>query len=714
MRSALVDRAIVICISAALALWTCCLVILLHVAFDASGESTLVAISATLMGFSFAVVLPGRLVRAVWRVGRWVGLGGALAAVPGAVGPTQSRTREARAMMRLLAAASVLATVGGVVSMGAVHLCRTITDALTDALLFSRAGWTLCKLILQFAAMLPMAGGAAVVFLVLGMIRTGSGRDIYASVFREWMWGVAIGLGAFGVCWEIGLDVRALAATTAVVLVAAAAVILQRRRVTTRPVWLQWPVESPTVGRRAGIALTFGILALAIVLQLRLAGDAVGIGTGAGGCWAAVSLGLLAHFLRIADRRSRPPGKRPRVGATVGLFAGLLLQGSLLVSATGGGAVRVVCVAFAVALQVPIAAMGGGILSRQRRMFAYAGGRARSYVSSASGGAGVAIVVYVIVASVPSGPLIVLAAAFGLCAIAVVAGIALTRRTADQLKWAATGVTLLLALTAAMLGAIRGARGRFGMLRAGVWLTTVSGARTSSRPQRSQGVLPHPPTWRGEGIDAVLRDILSERRGRWIAAVTSRSDLPPNVGRGVHVMVCSPDPSAVPSGAWDDPFVVGSDAGFFRADRHTRRRFDGALLAVIPADHPQGWRCYGERTVRRFLHRLNPDGVGVLRLQSRDGGMGLALAAARAFHDAVGTCWVAFEHRDGQVDLLLAGPVSRIRRPRNRGGLIVFRGRRLWYEWSGVAPLRVVRPRASRAGGPSVGDFVRRLESLPH
>jgi len=243
MRSALIDRAVVIWIAAALLIWLCCLATLWGWAFDTSGRSALVTLSAALLAIALAVLLPGRVARTALRLARRMGASNALTAALAAAGPTRPRRpREVRAMMRLLATVTVLAALCGLVSTGGVFVGAMIADALAGAMLFSPAAWIVCSLLIQMAGMFPMALGVAVVLLVSGMVRMGSGRDIYATVFREWLWALAIALGVFGACWRFGLNVPAVAVTMAPVLGAAALLVAGRQGATVRPQRVQRPI----------------------------------------------------------------------------------------------------------------------------------------------------------------------------------------------------------------------------------------------------------------------------------------------------------------------------------------------------------------------------------------------------------------------------------------------------------------------------------------
>lgn len=718
MKAALIDRTIVIWLASALVVWTCCLVVLWGWAFDTSGGSALMTLAATLLAVCLASGVPGRVVRLTRRVLSWLNFGDSLAIALSADGPKRSRPGEARAMMRLLAGVAIGAIVGGLASTAAIFLARGLAERLTEEVLFSPAAWAVCKLVIQFVGMFPLAAGAGLLFLASAMVRAGSGRDVYASVFREWVWSLAIGVGVFAACRQFGVNLLALAGIMALAMLGGAAAIFQRQVPSVRPGVVRRPIEAPGLGRQLGVLGTFAAVALAGQLQLRLLTDVVGIGQVGRACWIAISAGLVCIALRRTDRKSRPPGGGQRIGATIGVVAAGLLQAALVIAAADCGNAKFICYALAAACQVPMTALAGVIVSRQRRLFAYAGGRARGYLCYSTGGAGLALLCYLLAAAVPSDSsimptavLAMLVAALGLCAAGVLGGILLAKRAREQLRWSATGVVLMCAVTAGLLGTINQVTIRIGPASPGAWLTAVGQQRGGGKVV--QGYLPDPALWRGETIDQALLGILAAGKGRWLAAAGAMADLPASVPAGVHLFVCSPDPTALRPGAWEDPLIVGIEGDFFSVGHLQRQRYDGVLLSLLPAEHPDAWRCYNERAVEMLVKCLTPGGPAVLRIQADDGGMAVALAAAATFADAIGRCWVAVENGHGRVDMLVAGPADRLDLPPPTPGRLLTTVGQLRYEWPQVArPLRVVQWNRTRRRAPSVRDFMDKLAGL--
>jgi hypothetical protein len=171
-----------------------------------------------------------------------------------------------------------------------------------------------------------------------------------------------------------------------------------------------------------GIIGAFAVLVLAMLIQGRLLGDLGGLHLGVQAGWTAISVFILAWFLRRVDRKSHPPGRSQAIGAVVGISAILVIQSALAMRYAAGGQVAAVCMTLAGSAQIPLAALAAILLSRQRRLFAAAGGRARNYVASAALGAALAMVCALAAGALPSGRVALLISAMVLCGTAVAAG----------------------------------------------------------------------------------------------------------------------------------------------------------------------------------------------------------------------------------------------------------------------------------------------------
>jgi len=702
MRPVHIDRLSVVLIAAPLVVWAGCLTVLWGWAFDSSGASMLISLAAMMFAVRATIPLPGRAARATQRLLVWMKLQDVLAMELAVASARRTGRREARAMVRLLAAATIFAVGCSFISTLAIFAGSAAAEALGRQYLWAPLAWAALKLLVQFAGMIPVALGISVAFLAAATVRRGSGRDVYASVCRDWLWGIAAGLAAFGVLWHAGLNIPAVVLTAAVVLLVLAAVLYQRPGVAIRPRRLARLIETSPQRRHRLTGLAGAAAAmLGLLLQSRLLGDVVGLGMGARACWVGLSIVLLTGFLRSADRKSRPPGQAQLTGAIIGVTAGLMMQSALFVAslyafAVGSGVLGGICIAAAVAAQLPLAALAAIIISRHRRVFARAGGSVRMYVADASAGAGLGVLGYLVVGAVPEG--LVVLPALGLLALAggLIGGIALRRRIVGQLKWAAYGAVLMCAVSVAVLVSIQQGRLAVGSATPGMWLSSIS-TEGPGLLRREAGCLPFPSAWRSDGVTEAQRRIMAAHKGWWWVVTSSHMDWPEPVPWGVHVIGSAPDPTAVPPGAWGDLLDPGSDRDFLQAAQTGRELFDGILLSPLPADHPQAWRCYNERTLRRCIWRVHAGGIILLRTQAGHGDLAEALAVAKTFYRTVGSGWAVVRLQDGRLDMLLAGPQAGkkapgVLRPEQSAGVFVVPLQRLWPAWLNVRPIRLVSP----------------------
>ncbi len=668
MRPILADRLFVIWIAAALTLWCGMLVILWGESFDPSGTSALATLAALMLAIGAASGMPARAAGALQRLLTALRLQDSLAMELARAESVPAGRRGVRAMMRLLAAGAVFAAIGGLVSTAMVYLVSTPAEPHAQGpFLWGPSAWAAIKLLIQFLAMLPMALGISVTFLVTALIRGGSGRDVYASVFREWLVGVAAGLAAAAATWRIAADILGVALVACVALGAAAAVLLLRAKLAIRPRRSMRPVESaPRRGGQVAIATGAGALSLALLVQMRLLRDVARVGLSGRVFWAGASLGLLVWFLRRADRRSRPPGATQALAATIGLLGGLLLQLSLAVRCLVGGAAAVGCGVMAAGAQVPLAALGAIIVSRQRRLFAVGGGRARKYLGSVCAGVGAGLLAYLAAGATSLAPATGLAVCLvGMVAV-VVKGASTARRPARRLRWTVPGVVLVCAAGAAPLAAVHG----LPPMRAGVWLTTASAVRG-----RGHEVLPldggiGPARRRSEAVTAAVAAVLEAHPGRWWMVLAAAADVPAALPATVSPWRSHPDPTASPGvdllgrgqRAWGDfLYEVAKDP----------RRFDGAILAPMPADHPDAWQCYAPAVLRRCRRKLHEPAVMVLRTQAGPRAIDDGLAVARAFEDVLEGGWAVVALIEGHLDVLLIGAAGAVPRPEARPGVFV-------------------------------------------
>jgi len=654
MRPVLIDRLFVIGIAAALTLWCGVLVVLWATGFDPSGAPLAVAAAALMGGTCLALAVPARAAGAIQRLLVLLRLDRSLAMELAMAGSAPAGRQEMKAMIRLLAASAVFAAIVGLVSTAVVFLVSTATGGGAEArFAWGCVAWMGIRLGMQWLAMMPIALGVGVTFLVTVRLRGGSGRDVYATTCREWLMGVSVGLVALGVAWWTAADLLGVALVACVALVGTAAALLQRAKLTVRPRPRAWPVESS--GRwadRAGIASSSAVGTAVLLVQMRLLRDFAGVGLGGCLCWAGASIALLAVLLTKADRRSRPPSAAQQVGATLGFLCGVVLQGALGARCVAGGAVAVACGLLAGAAQWPLVALGTMVVSRQRRVFATGGGRAKSYVASVSLGAGVAMAVYAAASAAAAVAPVGIAACLLGMAVAVARGFAAARRRAQRRQWALLG-SALIAVTA--VAPVLAGAGPWGA-RAGLWLSSAwAGAERGTHvllPAGSCG------PGRSRAVTDAVAEVFAAHPGRWwvVAGETGRV-----LDRPLPVTVTAwrshPDPTALPPSLPTPPGQVAWGSFLYEAARDGRR-FDGLLLAPLPADHPEAWRCYVPVVLHRCRRKVHPGGVIALRTQVARGGLDRALSVARAFEEVVGPGWAVVAPCGEGLDMLLVGPAA--------------------------------------------------------
>lgn len=711
MRSAQIDRVFVIWIAALLVLWTACLVILWGWAFDTSGASALITLAATMLAISAAVVFPPRAAQAARRVVVWLRLEDLPATAFSQAGTGRIGPRQARALTRMLAVATIFAVACGFCSMLAIYVGRSFADAVGRRFLWMPLAWGALKLLVQFVGMFPIAMGLTATFLSTSLLRSGSGRDVYASLCGDWLRAIAAGLLIFSIVWLGGVNLVGAACVAGLLLLACAVGLFSRQRVTVRPV-RRVGAAQPAPARRSELKVLagFAALALSLLVQLRLLADVGGLGLPVRVGWLALSLGALGTFVRRADRRSRPPGRRQDAGAVIGIMAGLMIQSALAgtcVSAQsqGNGLLTALCTCFAVGLQIPIAALAGIVFSRQRRLFAIGGGGAPAYAGAATMGCGLGVLAYLAALSLPAGATMLLAGGLAVLAGGVIAGIGGAVRPDRQLRWGGWGAALICAVAASMLVARRQAGPAGSTVTAGTWLTSVVVPQEGSRVPRRAGCLPILHRWRSDALSYAMAQIMiaQERRAsgqnlRWWVVSSSDLDLPGAALAEVFMSSSFPDPAAVPPGRWRDLLVPGADAGFLQAAQTSNQRFDGIMLAPLPADHPHAWRCYNTQALRRCWSRTHPNGLFLLRTQARPGYFAAALSVARTFHSVVGPGWAVAEIRGGRLDLLLVGPAgaAAARPSTSPEGVFVVSTERIWEDWSQIALISLASPTALR------------------
>jgi hypothetical protein len=721
MASSRVDRLIGLWMSAALALCAAALVVVCGVEYDLAGNSFAITAAALGLALWTTASWPGAIARAARRLlpsmGLWDVLSGGAGPVGGPRGGAKGRRggaggkAESLAMSRLLSGAAAVAAAGGLAGTGGIFLAGAAARAGGGRFMWDPVGWAALRLLVEWAAMLPMGLGINLTVLVTTMARAGPGRDSWAGAAGENLLGLGIGLGAMGAAWWAGADPLGVALVACVALAAAGAARLQfphavqaRRR--AAGMVLAGPSRAPRLGVAAGLAG----LTVAITAQMRIMRDAMSAGFGAQLVWAAASLALLAGLMARADKRARMPapgapigGALQAHGAVLGVLAGLVLQCSLAIRCGAGGADAVLCGLISAGAQVPLAALGAAILSRQRRQFAHAGGRCRQYLAMAGAGLAAAMVLYQAAGGVTMLGGAGVSAAIAGMVLASVGLIRNARRPGQGVRWTACCGALILACGIAPAAALRG----LGPVSAGQWLTAWAGDAAGA-VRMSAG----PARWRGGPVGAAAGELMALHPGRWWLVCAGPGDLPAELPRGVTASVALTDRSAAGPGGGERRKGMREMRGYVGdyIDELTRdrRQYEGVYLCPLSASHPEAWRCYSPAALALCRAKLAVGGVMALRTQVGRDGAEDALAVASSFERAFGGGWaVLATGPDGGLDMLLIGPSVPAGRPGPVVGVLVVPLAALLPPGQAVRPMG---PWARPSGRSSVDALMRRLD----
>lgn len=682
MKPILTDRMAVIGILAGLVLWVCCLTVLWGWAYDSSGSFSLHSAMGLLLNVWAALWQRGRLARVATRLLRWSRLH-RWAPLEAALGHTLGSSKEeVRARMRLLLLAAIAAVIGGIAATLCLPATRLFAAMLGQFFLFDDYTWRGIEGITLLLGAAPAAVGLVCVLYASTVVRASGGRDTYASAYRDWLWGAALGFFLFAVAWWFGTNLIYLVFSAAGGILLAAMTAAARLELSTHPRRELLPFGPPSRWTSAGIAAVHAALLVVLLAQNRLLADLVGLSLTRRLFWTFLSLSLLGLFLSRTDRRARPVGVKPIRGAILGAVAVLAMQAAELLLAGAAEEGCDGCLFFAVAAQIPAAALAAMVMSHQRRTFAQAGGSAGAYLTVAFGGLLAGAIVWRILGALAEGGTL-LAVFAGLTLLAAGAEtLRHTRPGGHRLEWLGWSVGLTGAAMLAVFSAARSFVPPDRSVQPGLWLTATGKRNRALQQYRQEGLLPRSDVRRSRVLTDCLHTRRTEdglpksegvfalRRGRWWIVSTSAEDLPETLPSRFYPFGAQPEPPALPRRYRRFPPLSYSSPEFFRYARlnfNARRGcdyYDGVMLAPLPADHPQAWRCYNEtvlRRCRRLTEMRNPDGsvaygLLVLRTQARSNRVRYALAVARTFHQAVRSGWAVVAIQRSGLDLLLLGP----------------------------------------------------------
>ncbi len=742
MRPIFTDKIAVIGIVAGLVLWVCCLTVLWGWAYDPSGSFALLTLLTILAAGWFCLWRRGGLVRWARRILQrlrlldWIPLEAGLA---GRLGPTRE---DAQLRMRLLSAAAVLAVVCFVFSTLWIPAARFIAALLGQVFLFSDWTWRLLEVAALLVGAFPVALGLIVVGFASSVVRAGSGRDVYAAVYRDWLWGVGLAFAAFAVSWWFGANLIYLVFSVAGGILLAALTGSSRGDLATHPRRRMLPFGPPPRSARMMIAIAHASLVLVIMIQMRMLGDIFSLSLTRRMLWAFLSVLLLVYFLGRVDRKTRPPGRMQINGAIIVVGAAMLVQSAEMILCLSLSRGVWVVMALAVATQIPLASMGATILSYQRRNFAIAGGSVGQYLTAVFGGLVVAVFSSMLFGAIEGGWIALLVVGGAFIVAGGAGGVRGSRRLAERLQWTVWSSVACASLLVGLVVTLGKAAPPKQQVQPGVWLTSAGRQFRSMRMYRQDNVLPRMKVRRSEVITRCLYEryeedgqqqedgIFARRRGKWWIVSTSAEDLPAELPGRVYAFGSNPESPHQPRRFKRWPPLSYSNPDYFQYARlnFVARQgcdyYDGILLAPLPADHPQAWRCYNEQMMRRckrLAEMRNPDGtvaygVVVLRTQVARDRVREALSVARTFHKAVRSGWAVVALQRSGVDMLLIGPnealvpqydaegevVSKdihsllMEKTRSDPDVYVVPIEELWKAYPDVVPIRLSNPPAER------------------
>jgi len=705
MKRLISDKSLLRYTTSAQVVWIGCIVMLWAWAFDASAQGMLLTVTATLLAVGEVAAAAGPLARAA----RW-GLcqaGLSTGQTMSALLDGQTESIEGRPLMRLFSAASLAAMAGSLGSMAAVFLSTKLTALLSRHFLWTPAAWAVAKFAVQWVGMLPAAGGAMALLSAAALVRHGRSAEPVAAGCRQWLMATASGVTIFAGAWWFGADLLVLTMICCAVMAIMAVISWWGgRNMKSFPLRPISPAR-PSRDLVRKVMLTFAGLGLVLAIQMRLESEMFGVNIVGRWLWVAGSLAILSWQIGRAGRGDLRVSAREPAGAAVGAVAVIGGQTALAALSVVDGVVLWFSALSFVFLQFPLLMLAGRLISSQGRAWTSGDRAGERYIAATAAGGGLGLAFYLMWGV---WPLVWLAPAGGVVIVVIVALVKTKRsgRLGNCLQWLACGAVL----TSAVALTIGSPVWQLGGISHGIWLSMLGEAAPSAGAWRQEGSLPYVRTWRSELVSDAMKEVLMgdvpageyerrPRRGRWWVITTSDLDKP--AAPGLYTASSAPDPTALPGWVRQDTLLLGSEGNYFSATQIGYGVFDGLLLAPLPADHPDAWRCYNEQTLRRCVRRIHPRGAVLLRTQASEDHLDDLMAVAATFTHVVGPSWAVAEFHDGMVDLLLAGPreiagENIISRPSDREGAVVFASEHFQDDRMEIRRLRVLHPRGPRRG----------------
>ncbi len=699
MKPSLVDRTLLVAIAAAIVLYCASLVMAWGWAFDTSGATMLMVLGSLLLAVSGAVRFVPGAVRAMQFVRitprsklaetiRW-------ALVADVKGVRVSGKLKAH----LLAGMTIFAALCALASTGLVFGASVLLEFLGDKFLWTAVTWELLRLLVCVVGMIPVSLGAAAIFGAGATIYGASGRVGCAGYWRDWLWAAAGGLAAFGLLISAGVNLVVMFAVATISLGAIAGRLWRHKIASVRTARRKSPPGELSSAMRAAIFGSYAALAVALYVQCRLLVDVAAAPLPVTVCWTAAALAMLGWFTGKGDSASTAAQRRAVYVAMIGIAVGLTMQFALSCAALAGGAGALLAGLCAAAAQVPLAWLAGVVFSAQLHQFASTGAPMRKYAGTAAAGLAVGLLAVLLVGRIGALRLGLLVAVVAVLIGGLVGVASTVRSTTQRRRWRVCGPILLLLMFVPLCVDLRFLHGRSAPVASGTWLSmrTAPGSPRSAR--RLGGYLPARPGRRSEAVTQAMQRILarSAHQGRWWIIAGSDMDLPASLPLTILGFRSFPDPSGVGADIMN-PLPPGSDADFLRAAQAEANRepFDGVLLAPLPADHPQAWRCYNTTALARTVNRAHDGALILLRTQAAPHRIADLLSVAKTFEAVVGSGYLIADISQDGVDILLAGPADSLSPPRSSPRLIAIDLSRLWGGPIRADTIHITRRRPSR------------------
>ena len=761
MRSIINDRVTVITIFASLVAWLCVLGIFWAQAIDPSGLFSTSQLTMTFLGFWFVLGKRNFFINAALWMLKKAELLSKIPIVQSLEHQLKDDSEGHQQRINLTALAAGWAIAMLMLTMVYISFAGWLCNFISSNFLLGGFAWGVIERVVLFIGTVLSAAAVVPVFYTAKELRRATGRDSYAPLHRDLLWGIAIGFAGFGIAWWFGTALLDLVLILAGIIVFAVVWILTRKKQPAIHCKALPAIGSVTKKDRISLAISYLTISTIILIQLRIIGDTMGAGITGKLAWLFFSFGLIGYFTTRFDSQVRIIDRAQAGGLIIGAISCVFIQSCefyLMLADLGKWTRWVdwfeiwtapsnVLAGFAIATQIPLAAIIGLFISQQRRSFAATGGTGGQYLSCCFAGAFHAMIFQTVIGHLGWG----LSAWITLAVILYLLASRYTRKNLAKksLKngWAFWSIVLLAMLLWGASKTATQVHKTQGSLFAGSWLTSKYDLNKKKNSFTQTGLLGKDKTWRSQDITDCIAEIFTAKRGKWWCIATNKFDLPTRypmpddlgpesisrwsatrIPPGLIFTGSHPEPPNISKNIQTrQPALSFSTADFFH---HARQNlcasfYDGIFIAPMPADHPQAWRCYNFKTLSRITNRgilsswqttsYNQKikqisyGVVLLRTQSSPNNTRKALNVARTFFSVVKSGWAVVAINRKGIDMLLVGPeksfeagdkknlLARLKEfKKDRHEIYLLPINKLWASHPGVKPIILSDPPAQR------------------